>query len=201
MLEEYKKAVKAGLIGALFIVIARLATDAIFYWSLTRPSVQQFVLQQAGGSPYPPASFNGIPPDVLIAGLAVILGGLSAFAIYLLLGALAAYFAIPEVKAKGPSLGNVVVHNAFVGSIAGTIAQMASAPFTILFALVMDRYPPYGEPTIDLWPWLGGQVVTQFGVMLAAAIILAIAGALVCGLAIKASGSYDAAPEKSARMK
>jgi hypothetical protein len=149
MKEEYKKAIKAGLIGALLIVIVRLITDVIA------------------------------------------IEGLFVFAIYLLTGALVAYFIAPDVK--GTSWGYVIVHDVFVGSTAGAIAKVVSSPFTILFELAMKLYPAYKGPGIDFWPWLGIQLMTQFGIMLAIAIILSTVAALACGVVLKAFGKNKAA--------
>jgi hypothetical protein len=142
MKAEYKKAIEAGLIGALLIVIARLVIDV------------------------------------------TAIGDLYLFAIYLFTGALVAYFIAPDVR--GTNWSYVIVHDIFAGSTAGAIARAVSAPFTMFFELALRLYPAYGGPGIDFLPWLGDRLMTQFGVMLAIAIVLSTAAALACGIVLRA---------------
>jgi hypothetical protein len=174
---KYKKAVKAGLIGAVLIVVVRLITDLIFYWSLTRPAVQELVNESADRTPPVPTNFSNISPEVLISGFAIIFGFLSIFVVYLLAGALAAYYIAPSFRCT--SLGNVVVQNVICGAIAGAAAQAVSAPLTLPFLFLMD--PPKTNTNILHWHWLSW-LTTQYIDMLAVAIILGAIAALACGV-------------------
>jgi hypothetical protein len=180
-----KKAIKAGLIGAVLIVIINLITKLIFYWSMTRPAVQKLVNQSTGSTPPMPTNFSSISPDVLITGLAIIFGFLLTFVAYLLAGTIAAYYIAPSVR--GTSLGNVVVQNIIYGAIAGAVAQAMSTPFNLLFVLLMDLYPAYGPPETksSILQWLSSQLILQYGEMLVIATILGAIAALACGVAAK----------------
>jgi hypothetical protein len=184
--DKYKKAIKSGLIGAVLIVLVRLIINLIFYWSLTRLTVQEFVNRSAGNTSHMPTNFSNIPPDVLITGLAIFFGGLLLFVAYMLAGAGAAYYIVPSVRGTG--LGNVFVQNVICGAIAGAVAQVVSAPFTLLFVFLMNLYPAYGPPETktNTLHWLGSQLITQYVDMLAVSIILGAIAALVCGFAAKA---------------
>lgn len=176
--DKYKKAIKAGLICALLLVVIHLLTDIIFYWAMTKPTLAQWVSQQASASPPVATSFEGVPPEAIIAGFAIIIGGLLIFVMFLLAGALAAFFLARQVKSTWDMI--------LPGAIAGAITQAVSTPFTLLIVLLMKIYPAYGEPETDIWPWLGGQLIYQYGQMLVIAIVLATLAALACGFVIKA---------------
>lgn len=148
--DKYKKAIKAGLIGAVLIMVVCLIRDLIFYWSMTQPAVQKFVNQSAGSTPPVPMNFSNISPDVLLSGLAIIFGSLLIFVVYLLTGAIAAYYIAPSFRCT--SLSNVVVQNVICGSIAGATAQAVSTPLTLLFLFLMD--PPKTNTNILHWNWL-----------------------------------------------
>ncbi|SRR5665647_64141 len=177
MNDKYTKAIKAGLIGAVLMVVVRSIKDLIFYWSMTRPSVQKFVNQSAGNTPPVPTNFSKISPEVLISGFVIIIGSLLIFVVYMLAGAIAAYYIAHSVRCT--SLGNVVVQNAICGAIAGATTQAVSAPLTLLFLFLMD--PPKTNTNILQWHWLSW-IITQYIDMLAVAIIFGAIAALACGV-------------------
>jgi hypothetical protein len=183
--EGYRKAIKSGLVGSLLLVVTHLATDLVFYWALSKPSLRGWMSQQAASPSQVATGYVSMPSEAIIAGLAVIVGGLLVFVIYLIAGALAAYYLAPRVKS--------IVDMVTPGVLAGAIAQAASAPFTILFALLMDLYPPYGEPITNVLFWLGSQLISQLVVMLLVAMVLSLLAALVCGALFRALGRNKAA--------
>ncbi len=179
---KYKMAVKAGLICALLIVVDRLVTNAIFYWALTRPELAAWVSQQSGATP---AATGNMPAEALIAGVAIVVGGLLVFAIFMLAGGLAAFHLARQSK----SLWDVVLP----GAVAGAISQAVSAPFGMLMVLFMDIFPAYGEPDTSVMPWLVGQLFYQYVPILAIAIVLAAITALACGFVFRALSRNRAA--------
>jgi hypothetical protein len=144
---------------------------------MTQHAVQKFANQSADSTPPLPTNFSNISRDVLLFGLAIIFGFLLIFVVYLLTGAIAAYYIAPSFMCT--SLSNVVVQNVICGSIAGATAQAVSAPLTLLFLFLMD--PPKTNTNILHWNWLSW-LITQYIEMLAVAIILGAIAALACGV-------------------
>jgi hypothetical protein len=177
MNDKYTKAIKAGLIGAVLMVVVRSTRDLIFYWSITRPSVHKLVSQSAGNTPPVPTNFSNISPEVLISGFAIIFGFLLIFIVYLLAGAIAAYYIAYSVRCT--SFGNVVVQNAICGAIAGATTQAVSAPLTLLFLFLMN--PPKTNTNMLQWHWLSW-IITEYIDMLTVAIIFGAIAALACGV-------------------
>jgi hypothetical protein len=182
-----KKAIKAGLIGAILMIIINLITGLIVYWSMAKPTVQELFNQYANSTSPMPTNFSSMPPDLIILGLAVLFGFLLTHVVYLLAGIIVAYYIAPYVRCT--SLGNVIVQNAIYGAIAGAVTQAISTPFDILFMLVMRfLYPAYiihDDTKTDILQWLSSQLTLQYSEMLATAAIFGAAAALACGIAAK----------------
>jgi hypothetical protein len=182
----YKKAIKAGLIGAVLMIVIGLVTKIILYWSMTRPAVQEWMNQSANNTAPVPTNFSDVSPEVLILSFSLILAGLLIFVVYMLAGVIAAYYIAPHVR--GTSLSNVIIQNVICGAIAGAVTQAVSTPFSMLLVLLFDLFPAsrLQETERDILQWLSSQLVTQYVYMLAVAIILGTIGAIVCGIAAKA---------------
>lgn len=181
-----KKAIKAGLIGAILMVMIDLITKLIFYWSLTKPTVQEFINQYTNSTSPLPTHFSSIPPDVLILGFAALFGFLLTYVVYLLAGVIVAYYIAPYVRCT--SLGNVVIQNVIYGAIAGAATQAISAPFKLLFTfLIRLFYPEYilHDTKTDTLQWFSSYVILQYGEMLVTAAIFGAIAALACGIAAK----------------
>jgi hypothetical protein len=181
----YKKAIKAGLIGAVLMVVIGLVTKIILYWSMTRPAVQEWMNQSANNTAPVSTNFLDFPPEVLILSFSLIFAGLLIFVVYMLSGIIAAYYIAPQVR--GTSLSNVIVQNSICGAIAGAISQAVSAPFSMFFVLLFDLLPAAGfqKTERDILQWVISQLITQFIYMFAGAIVLGAIAALVCGIAAK----------------
>ena len=175
--DKYKKAIKSGLIGAFLIVIVRLIIYLIIDWSMTRPTVQEFLNRSAGSTGLMPTNSSNIPPDVLIIGFFILFGGLLLYVAYMLAGVIAAYYIAPSVRGTG--LSNLVIQNVTCGAIAGAAAQAVSAPLTLPFLYLIN--PPKTNTNILHWHWLSW-LTTQVIDMLAVAIILGAISALAFGV-------------------
>jgi hypothetical protein len=176
--DKYKKAIKSGLIGAVLILVVRLIIYLIFDWSMTRPTVQEFVNRSAGGAPMPTNSSN-VPLDVLIIGFVMLFGGLLLYVAYMLAGAIAAYYIASSVRGTG--LCNVIFQNIICGAISGATTQVVSAPLTLPFLYLMN--PPKTNTNILHWHWLSW-LTTQVIDMLAVAIVLGAISALALGVIV-----------------
>jgi len=175
--DKNKKAIKAGLIGAVLIVIVRVITNLIFYWSMSHPGVQNFINQSANSTSPVPTNFSNAPSEAFISGFAVISESLSIYVIYLLAGAIAAYYIAPSLRFT--NRGNVVIQSVICGAIAGATAQAVSAPLILPFLFVL--YPPTTNINILHWHWLSW-LTTQYVDMMATAIILGAISALIFGV-------------------
>ncbi|WP_424356793.1 hypothetical protein [Methanocella sp. MCL-LM] len=178
---KYLKAIKAGLICAVIIILTRFASHFIFDWALSKPSVREWAAQQSLNPVYYPPGTTDIPPEVMIAGIALIAGGLIIFALYVLAGILAAWFTAKAATGMADLL--------IAGAIAGAVSQAVSVPFQLGFILLSNMYyGGVGSLMGDIQSWLLSALIGELIVYSIIAAILAAIAALLTGAMIKAFG-------------
>lgn len=186
MKAKYLKAVKAGLICALALIVIRAISYLALHWAMSKPSVQEWAIQQsANPSPYSTA-MPSLPPDVLFAGIAICGGGLLVFALYITAGVLAAWFTAKDASGAVDLL--------LSGALAGVVAQAVSAPFQLGLILLTNMIHGGVNSLIeDITGWLLSALITDLVVYGLIAAILAAVAALVSGAMIKAFGRKNKA--------
>jgi hypothetical protein len=184
MQSKYLKAIKAGLICAALIIIIRIVSYLVSYWAMSKTSVQEWALNQsANPTPYSTA-MPSLPPDVLLAGIAICGGGLLIFALYVFAGILAAWYAAKEASGAVDLL--------ILGAIAGAVAQAVSVPFQLGTILIANMFSAGSSSLLaDIGPWLLSALITDLVVYVLVAAVLAAVSALISGALIKAFGQKN----------
>lgn len=184
MQAKYLKAIKAGLICAILIIVIRIVSYLVSYWAMSKPSVQEWALNQsANPTPYSTA-MPSLPPDVLVAGLAICGGGLLIFALYVLAGILAAWFTAKDASGVFDLL--------LLGAIAGAVAQAVSVPFQLGTILITNMISAGATSILeDIGSWLLSALITDLIVYVIIAAILAAISALISGALIRAFGQKN----------
>ncbi|HMK46829.1 MAG TPA: hypothetical protein VK436_09395 [Methanocella sp.] len=174
---KYIKAVRAGLVGALLLVVIYIVIHVVFYWAVSKPSVLEWVQNQSAESPTPyPTGLSQLPSEVLVAGVAVCGGALMIFAVYFFVGVLAAKFTV--------SMSQGAIDLLLLGALAGAVAQGVSAPFTELIAIVLN-----GGVQGDIISWFLRFLLSEYVIFMIIAVVPAALAALVAGAMFKAFGT------------
>lgn len=181
---KYLKAIQAGLICAVLIIIIRAASQLAVKWAANKSSVQDWVSNQSVNSTPYATSMPALPPDVLLAGIAICGGGLLIFALYAFAGVLAAWYTAKDASGAIDLL--------LLGAIAGAVSQVVSVPFKLGLIVIMN-FSSGGVGTLltDINSWLVEAFITELVVFVIIAAVLAAVSALICGAMIKAFGKQN----------
>jgi hypothetical protein len=175
MEEKYKKAIVAGLICGIIlvilsfmgIVVMRLAFGAeLASWA------EKYSNVYTSGQSMPQVS-----PTIFLAGLiGLVLMALGALA-FVTAGVLAVRMGTPYIKNRNDAI--------ILGAVAGAVAEVVHRPFTMVFSFIMDLIRPMAATFTGVQPTAPGavtsaigQLVCCFPFVLVCGIILAVLGAL-----------------------
>jgi hypothetical protein len=177
MEEKYKKALMAGIICGIILVILTLAYITVEQF-VFGSQLQDMALKYSDPNYIPPSDFS----DIL--NTAIIGAGVSFFVLFALgaltfvgAGVLAARMASPYIKSRNDAL--------IIGVVAGAAAEVVHRPFSMVFTFIADILRPsiyYTGDTstvLDAAIGLGGQAVCCFPIVFLLGIVLAAVGALV----------------------
>lgn len=175
--EKYKKAILAGMICGIILVVLSLISNVGF--ELAFGADLQNWAQQLANTNYDPSQGFPQPPAgaiIYIFGyFAIIAFGVLTFFVS---GLLAARMAAPYLKNRNDIL--------IAGAIAGAVAELVHQPFSLLFTLVMSLIQPtnytysgMGSGLMSAIVILGEQIIVCFPVLLITGVILAVLGALL----------------------
>lgn len=173
----YEEAIKAGIVGAVLLIILTLAMEIISYWALSQPSLQQWGMQLVNNTSRPSPTIGDVPSSGIIFGIAIILGVLLRGPIYFITGMLSVVFARPIGETR---------HMIANGIISGAVSQIIFKPISLVLIYFFNSITPGNEQSLaSTLRWVAEQLTIWLAVGLIVAIIMAVLGALACGLFIR----------------
>lgn len=169
---KYVKAVKAGLLGALLIIVIYLVTYMLFYFVATLPFNQNW-----GATEGHPDAAHIQQREAWSQKFDIGLDILLVFA-YILIGLLSTWYIIPYAK----GIKNIVI----LGAASGVIAQLISIPFKI----VMMTFNIHGFVNLDYFITtflllIVHSNISDYVISLIMAIVLVAISSLISGMLIK----------------
>lgn len=177
MEEKFKKAIMAGIICGIILLILTLAFIIVEQF-IFGSQLEDIAMKYSDSSYIPPADFSDIFNGVII-GSAVSFFILFALGILTFFGAgiLAAKMASQFIKTRNDAL--------IIGVVSGATAEIVHRPFTMVITFIADMIHPSsyytaGSSTVlQALLNMGSQVVCCFPFVLIAGIVLAVIGSLI----------------------
>jgi hypothetical protein len=175
MEEKYKKAIVAGLVCGIILVILSFMSIVVMrlaFGAELANWVEKYSNVYTSGQSLPQPS-----TAIFIAGLiGLILMALGALA-FVTAGVLAARMGTPYIRDKNDAM--------LLGAVAGAVAEVVHRPFAMVFSFIMDLIRPMAATFTGSQPAAAGavtsaigQLVCCFPFILVCGIILAVLGAL-----------------------
>ena len=175
--EKYKKAIMAGIICGIILVILTIAYIVVEQF-IFGSQLQDIVMKYSDSSYIPPTDFSDILNGAVIGAMVsflvlFIIGVLTFFGA----GILAAKMAAKHVKDKNDAL--------IIGVVSGATAEIVHRPFAMVLAFIADIVSPTsnnmadGSTVLQAVLNMGIQAVCYFPVVLIGGIILAVIGSLL----------------------
>lgn len=179
MEEKYKKAIVAGLIcGVILVILTFISTVGVRL--AFGNELQNWINQYSYPGYYSSSEVPEIPSGIIVSGLISLvllaLGVLTFFGA----GALAARMAAPFLKTRNDVLA--------AGAIAGAVAEVVHRPCAMVLSAIMDIVRPItldGAASSAVGTAIGtftSQLICCFPVVLVAGVVLAVLGALLYGM-------------------
>lgn len=176
MEEKFKKAIMAGIICGIILVILTLAYIIVEQF-IFGSQLQDIAMKYSDPNYIPPADFSDILNGAVI-GASVSFLVLFALGVLTFFGAgiLAAKMASKHIKNKNDAL--------IIGVVAGATAEVVHRPFAMVITFIADiirpEYSPAdGSTVLQAVLSMGSQAVCCFPVVLIAGIALAVIGSLL----------------------
>lgn len=177
MEEKYKKAVIAGIICGIILVILTLANVIVERYVLGN-QIEEWTLKYTDPNYAPEMGIPEIPGAAITGAfvtlMLVMLGALT----FLGAGALAAKMTSPYINNRNDALA--------VGAISGAVAEVVHRPFAMLSSFVADLLRPLSydammgsSSLLNALTQMVSQAICCFPVILIAGIMLAVIGAFL----------------------
>lgn len=175
--EKFKKAIMAGIICGIILVILTLAYIIVEQF-IFGSQLQDMAMKYSDPNYVPPADFSDILNGAIIGAFISILvlftlGALTFFGA----GILAAKMASQHIKNPSDAV--------IIGVVSGAAAEVVHRPFAMVMTFIADiirpsnYYTANGSTVVQAVLNMGSQAICCFPVILIAGIILAVIGSLL----------------------